>query len=185
MKIVRERSHLVIVDIQVKLADTVIDPDRLIDRVIFLVTVAKRLGVPVTITEQYPRGLGSTVTAIREAAGSEAVVLDKVQFSCLDNEQIAKRFDDLRGQMRDHVVVVGMEAHVCIMQTALDLASAHFHTFVVADAISSRAASSRDLAISRLRDEGCTMVDAEMVMFEWLRQAGTPEFKELQNLIKP
>jgi nicotinamidase-related amidase len=90
----------------------------------------------------------------------------------------------LRKAGRDQILLAGMETHICVLQTALDLVAAGFETFVAADAISSRTASSRDLALSRMNGAGCILVDCEMAMFEWTGRAGTPEFKAMQAIIK-
>jgi isochorismate hydrolase len=90
----------------------------------------------------------------------------------------------IKSQGRSQIVVAGMEAHVCVLQTGLDLLAADYDVFVVADAVGARTAASRGLGIDRLRTAGATIVDNEMVMFEWLERAGTPEFKELQALLK-
>jgi isochorismate hydrolase len=94
------------------------------------------------------------------------------------------RLHELRRQGRSQVVIGGIEAHVCVLQTAIDLEAQGFEAFVVADAIGSRSKTSRKLAIERLERAGADVVDSEMVLFEWLERAGTPEFKELQALIK-
>jgi nicotinamidase-related amidase len=180
----RDRSHLLIVDVQEKLAPAVQNPEALTQRIRFLSSCATRLGVPITISEQYPRGLGPTIAPILEKTGNAAIRLDKTEFSCLRNPGLKHRFETLREQKRGQVVVCGMEAHVCVLQTALDLHGAGYDVFVPADAISSRAETSKEAALHRMRDLGCTVVDAEMVMFEWLGEANTEEFKELQRLIK-
>ena len=145
---------------------------------------ARTLNIPITLSEQYPQGLGPTVDPIRDAFANAGVVVDKVEFSCLRSEQLRERLHELRRQGRPQVVIGGIEAHVCVLQTALDPESQGFEAFVVADAIGSRSKVSRRLAISRLLKAGADVVDSEMVLFEWLERAGTPEFKELQALIK-
>jgi len=183
-KLHRERTQILVVDIQEKLAPAVLDHDALIHRVNRLLILARSLGIPITVSEQYPRGLGPTVSPIRETVGNSGAFLDKIHFSCFEDEGLRARFETLRGEGRDQILLVGMEAHVCVAQTALDLAAAGFRTFISGDAVSSRIRSSRDAALARLRDAGCIIVDTEMAMFEWVRLAGTPEFKEMQALIK-
>ncbi len=183
-KLDRDRTHFLIVDIQEKLAPAVLEHETLILKVDRLAGFAKRLSIPITVSEQYPKGLGPTVSPIRETVGNAGAFLDKVHFSCLDDDGLRAAFERERAGGRDQVLLAGMEAHVCVAQTALDLAAAGYHTFVAADAISSRAASSRSLAIARMRHAGCIIVDTEMALFEWTRQAGTPEFKDMQALIK-
>jgi nicotinamidase-related amidase len=149
-----------------------------------LVRAARRLGIPITLSEQYPQGLGPTVDPIREAFANDGLVVDKVEFSCLRAEPLRERLHELRRQGRPQVVIGGIEAHVCVAQTAIDLEGQGFEAFVVADATGSRAKMSRKLALGRLLNSGVDIVDSEMVLFEWLERAGTPEFKELQALIK-
>jgi nicotinamidase-related amidase len=184
MLLARDKSQLLIVDVQEKLLDAISGKDRVVDRCKRLVRAARMLEVPITISEQYPQGLGPTVDPIREAFANAGLVADKVEFSCLKNEPLRERLHELRRQGRPQVVVGGIEAHVCVLQTAIDLEAQGFEAFVVADAIGSRSKDSRKLAITRLLKAGADVVDTEMVLFEWLERAGTQEFKELQALVK-
>ena len=184
MLITREKSQLLIVDVQDKLLDAISGKDRVVERCVRLVRAARMLGVPITLSEQYPQGLGPTVDPIREAFANAGFVVDKVEFSCLRSEPLRERLHELRRQGRPQVVIGGIEAHVCVLQTAIDLEAQGFEAFVVADAIGSRSKVSRKLAMTRMLKAGADVVDSEMVLFEWLERAGTPEFKELQALIK-
>jgi nicotinamidase-related amidase len=184
MLLARDKSQLLIVDVQDKLLDAVSGKDRVAERCVRLVHAAKLLQVPITVSEQYPHGLGATATPLREALGNSGAIIDKVEFSCLKSEPLRERLHELRRQGRPQVVIGGIEAHVCVLQTAIDLEAQGFEAFVVADAIGSRAKANRKLAIARLLKAGADVVDSEMVMFEWLERAGTPEFKQLQSLIK-
>ena len=184
MLIARDKSQLLIVDVQDKLLDAISGKDRVVERCVRLVRAARTLDVPITLSEQYPQGLGPTVDAIRASLANAGVVVDKVEFSCLRSEPLRERLHDLRRQGRPQVVIGGIEAHVCVLQTAVDLEAQGFEAFVVADAIGSRSKVNRKLAMARLLNAGADIVDSEMVMFEWLERAGTPEFKELQALIK-
>jgi len=180
----RDKSQLLIVDVQDKLLNSIAGKDRAVERCVRLVRAVRMLHVPITLSEQYPQGLGPTVDPIREAAANAGFVVDKVEFSCLRNEALRERLHELRRQGRPQVVIGGIEAHVCVLQTAIDLEAQGFEAFIVADAIGSRSKISRKLAMARLMKAGADIVDSEMVMFEWLERAGTPEFKELQALIK-
>ncbi len=184
MLLTRDKSQLLIVDVQDKLLKAISGKDRVVERCVRLVRAARALGVPITLSEQYPQGLGPTADPIRDAFANAGVMVDKVEFSCLRSEQLRERLHELRRQGRPQVVIGGIEAHVCVLQTAIDLESQGFEVFVVADAIGSRSKVSRRLAISRLLKAGADVVDSEMVLFEWLERAGTPAFKELQALIK-
>lgn len=180
----RGHSQLLVIDVQDRLLTTIDGHERVVFAAERLIRYARRLDVPITISEQYPKGLGPTTSRLLEAAGNEAVRLDKVEFSCLASPGLATHLGKVKAQGRDQIVVAGMEAHVCVLQSVLDLLEEGYEVYLVADAVGSRAATSRDLAISRMRDCGANIVDNEMVMFEWLERAGTPEFKELQGLLK-
>jgi isochorismate hydrolase len=184
MLLTRDKSQLLIIDVQDKLLAAMSGKDRLVERCVRLLHAAKALQIPITASQQYPQGLGSTTAPIREALGNASPMIDKVEFSCLKNEALRERLHELRRQGRPQVVIGGIEAHVCVIQTAIDLEEQGFEAFVVADAISSRAKTSKRLALMRLLKAGADIVDSEMVLFEWLGRAGTPEFKELQALVK-
>ena len=180
MLIRREQSLILIVDIQEKLAPAILNADEVVANTIKLICAAQYLNVPVLASEQYPSGLGPTVSPIRELLPAQ-VRFEKTHFSCLGEPDVAER---LQRQQRPQIIICGMEAHVCVLQTAIDVKAAGYATMVVADAVSSRRAESRELGIARIREAGVTIVNAEMVLFEWLGQAGTPEFKALLPLIK-
>ncbi|MGC2411041.1 MAG: hydrolase [Methyloceanibacter sp.] len=184
MLLTRDKSQLLIIDVQEKLLSAVSDQERVVERCVRLVRAARTLGVPITLSEQYPHGLGPTVEPIREALGYAGSVVEKVEFSCLKSDPLRERLHELRRQGRPQVVIGGIEAHVCVAQTAIDLEKQGFEAFVAADAVASRTKSSRRLALARLLKAGADVVDSEMVLFEWLGKAGTSEFKELQALVK-
>jgi nicotinamidase-related amidase len=184
MLLARDKSQLLIVDVQEKLLQAISGKGRVVDRCIRLVRAARTLDVPITVSEQYPQGLGPTADSIRDALANAALVADKVEFSCLRNEFLRERLHELRRQGRPQVVIAGIEAHVCVLQTAVDLEAQGFEAFVVADATGSRSKDSRKLALARLNKAGADVVDSEMVLFEWLERADTSAFKELQALIK-
>jgi nicotinamidase-related amidase len=180
MLLARGKSQLLVIDVQDKLLAAVSGQERVVERCVRLVHAAKALGVPVTLSQQYPAGLGPTAEPLREVLGNAGPILDKVEFSCLRNEALRERLHDTRRKGRPQVVIAGIETHVCVMQTAIDLEEQGFEAFVVADATGSRSKTSRCLALRRLLKAGVDVVDSEMVLFEWLERAGTPEFKELQ-----
>jgi isochorismate hydrolase len=184
MLLTRDKSQLLIIDVQDKLLDAISGKDRVVDRCVRLVRAARMLEVPITVSEQYPQGLGPTADPIRDALANAGFVVDKVEFSCLKSEPLRERLHELRRQGRPQVVIGGIEAHVCVTQTAIDLEEQGFEAFVVADAVGSRSKGSRKLALTRLLKAGADVVDSEMVLFEWLERAGTREFKELQALVK-
>jgi nicotinamidase-related amidase len=175
----KDDAALLIVDIQARLAPAIQDAEQVIGRSRVLLEAADRLTVPVVVSEQYPRGLGHTDE--RLGLPPQAVVHAKTSFSCLREPRLREHLDRLgRGQ----VVLCGMETHVCVLQTALDLRQSGRDVFVVADAVGSRTESSRRLGLERMRDRGVDIVDSEMVVFEWLERAATEDFRALSKLIK-
>ena len=180
----RKMSQLILIDIQDKVMTPIGDADRLTGVLARLVRIARRLDVPVTVTEHYPKGLGRTVESLRRELEPDAPILQKQHFSCLGDDALRHHLEDLRDLGRGQAVVAGIEAHVCVAQTALDMIVEGYQVFIVADAVASRAWESRDIALQRLREAGAHIVDSEMVMFEWLETSGTPEFRDLLPLIK-
>ncbi len=185
MLLKRERSCLLVIDVQERLMAAMNEGARLIANTALLVKAARRLGVPVLISEQYPKGLGPTLPELSAMAGSTSAVgepvITKMEFSCTEAPGY---LDRLKATGRDQAVLTGIEAHVCVLQTALGLRTLGYPVFVVADAVASRRPDSVALALDRMREAGCSIVTTEMVVFEWLGRAGTPEFKELSALVK-
>ncbi len=175
-----DQSCLVIVDMQENLLPAVMEPGRLVANCAFLMKSAVRLGVPVLITEQYTKGLGPTVKGLGSLENG-AQVIEKLEFSCMANEDFVEKF---AGLGRPQAIITGMETHVCVLQTVLQLCALGHQAFVVGDATSSRGAMDARLAIQRMRAGGAQIVSTEMVAFEWLGRAATPEFKEISTLIK-
>jgi nicotinamidase-related amidase len=171
-------SRLLIVDVQDKLLPTIPTAARLVHNCRRLLDGAKILSVPVFGTEQYPQGLGPTTADLATRMGPR---LDKVVFSCapvLAWGQAADASDD-----REQVVVAGMEAHVCVLQTVLDLIAGGFRVYVPADAVASRGELDAKIALERMVASGATLTTVESVLFEWCEKAGTPQFKQIQRLI--
>lgn len=180
MLIRREKSLLLVVDIQEKLAPAISESQAAVANNIRLLTGARQLGVPSFVSEQYVRGLGPSLAEIRDAAVA-ARFFEKMHFSCTGEPGIIEL---LRASGRQQVVLTGMEAHVCVLQTAFGLIEAGFSVFLVADATSSRSPESRTAAIERMRAGGVHIVTSEMVLFEWLEEAGTDDFRAILPLIK-
>ncbi|MDR1994074.1 hydrolase [Azonexus sp.] len=180
MLIARDNSLLLIVDIQEKLAPAIHDADTVATNSVRLLRASAQLAVPAFVSEQYVRGLGPSLAAIREAAG-HARFFEKTHFSCAAEPGV---LDLLRTADRRQVILTGTETHVCVLQTACGLLEAGFQVFLVADASSSRTPASHNAAVERLRALGAQVVTTEMVLFEWLHRAGTDEFRALLPLIK-
>ncbi|MEW4487209.1 hydrolase [Thalassoglobus sp. JC818] len=174
----RSTSRLVVVDMQEKLLPVVDRHDDVLRRTLQLVRAAQILDVPTTATEQYPRGLGGTVAELAAAIADRP---EKLRFSaaeCLDWAS-----EGNLAEAKYQIVIAGIETHVCVLQTALDLVSKGFNVFVVADAVGSRTAEDKSIALKRLSDEGIQIVSTEMVLFEWCEVAGTDEFKQISKLV--
>jgi nicotinamidase-related amidase len=180
MLIRRADSLLLVVDLQQKLAPAIHDGEEVVRNAIRLLEAARLLGVPAFVSEQYVRGLGPSLESVRKAA-AEACFFEKTHFSCTAEPGV---LDLLRCARRSQVILSGTEAHVCVLQTALGLLAAGFDVYLVADAASSRTPENRAAAIERLRAAGVRIVTSEMVLFEWLHQAATDEFRSLLPLIK-
>jgi nicotinamidase-related amidase len=176
----RERSVLVVVDVQEAFRPAVRDFDRVVNSVATLVQGARILDVPVLVTEQYPTGLGRTVPEVdRHLDGIEPI--EKVCFSAAGSEEFAERLGKIG---RDQVLLGGIESHVCVNQTADDLLRSGSEVHVAQDAVSSRTEDNRILGLHKMERAGAVVTSVETALFELLRAAGTPEFKEIQKLVK-
>ena len=174
------RSLLLVVDIQERLLPAMEEGPRVVAAAAKLMHAAARLGVPVLVSEQYPKGIGATVLELAALAPTGSVHA-KMTFSCAATPSIA---DAVAASGRTQLVLCGIEAHVCVLQSALGFAATGRDVAVAWDATSSRRASDRALAADRLRQAGIVLASTEMVLFEWLGRAGTPEFKDMLALIK-
>jgi nicotinamidase-related amidase len=176
MIIDRERSLLLVVDLQTKMVPAIHDHDEVLANAAWLVRAAQRIGVPVAATEQYSKGLGPTVPGIRALLSAEAIGA-KTRFSCVAAECVAR----LPGADRAQVILIGVETHVCLMQSALELLEEGKEVYVVADCVGSRRPFDNDAALARMRQEGVRIVTREMVVFEWLAEADTPLFRAVSK----
>lgn len=167
---------LLIIDIQERLFPTIHDNETVLEHSAWLLAVARRLGVPVLATEQYPKGLGPTLPALRDEL-AEDEVLEKIAFSAVTDPGLLQR----PGGERRQFVVCGTEAHVCVLQTVLGLLAEDREVFVVAEAVGSRRPQDKALALERMRQAGAVIVSREMVAFEWLERAGTEVFREVSK----
>ena len=176
----RNDSVLVVVDMQERLAPVISGIGAVTENVKVLMQAASRLEVPILVSEQYPKGLGHTLAALADLTPNGAVV-EKVEFSAAANSAFSERLAALE---RSVPVICGIEAHVCVLQTALDLQSGELHPVVVQDATQSRSADNAQAAWNRMVRRGVDLMTTEMVVFEWLRQADDPAFRELSRLLK-
>jgi len=176
MLIDAHRSVLLVIDMQEKVLPAIHERARVVANVEWLIRAAQKIGVPVAATEHYPKGLGHTAKSIR-ALLPEGAVGTKNHFSSVAAQCLTR----LPGADRTQVVVVGVEAHVCLLQTALELVEEGKEVYVVADCVGSRHEFDRDLALARMRQEGARIVSREMVVFEWLAEGATPLFDEVSK----
>jgi nicotinamidase-related amidase len=180
LKIHRAKAGLVVIDVQERLLPAIHEHERVLQNTIRLIKGAGVLKVPVFMTEQYPKGLGRTAAEIRGAAEGCAVV-EKTRFSACG----ASAFQEtLKEKHITDAVLCGIEAHVCVSQTCLDLLEHGHRVFVVADAISSRTEENRQVALLRMQEAGAIIVSTEMILFELLEEAGTDEFRHILALVK-
>lgn len=173
-----EDTALVVVDVQEKVIRLVPERERIVWNIRRLLDGAAALGVPVVATEQYPQGLGATVPELRQRLGD---VPDKTAFSCA---ACAELFEPLQARGVFRLLLAGIESHVCVQQTALDLMAAGFRVYVAADAIGARGALDHEIALRRMDSSGATLTTTEAALFEWCRDADRPEFKRISELIK-
>jgi nicotinamidase-related amidase len=198
-----ESSQLVLIDYQIRLMPAMHESEAVMLNAVRLAQIAGALAVPGFYTEQNPSKLGETVPALLEALkAAHARPLAKMQFSAVEEglgdmlrpppkpvqgnaRSLPKHLQmSSAGEERDTILLAGCEAHVCLLQTALDLLEDEFDVWVVTDACSSRTERNRDAAFDRLAGAGAELVTTEMVAFEWLRSAEHPDFKQIQGLIK-
>lgn len=171
---------LMVIDVQARLAPAIPEADAITRAILRLLRGAGRMRVPILASAQYPEGLGPTLDAVAGAMPTEAVI-EKTSFSCLAEPDFAARFTELG---RTQAVLTGMEAHVCVLQTAISLLEAGISTYIGVDAVGSRHRIDSEVALSRLSRLGAHLVTSEMVLFEWLQRAATPTFREVLPLIK-
>lgn len=171
-----DASALLVIDLQERLLPAIHGGARVLANSIWLVQLAQRLGVPVLCSEQYPQGLGRSAPRLAAALPQDAV-RSKVHFSCVEEGC----FEDHPAWHRPQLVVCGTEAHVCVLQSVLDLRARGTQVFVVAEAVGSRRPADRALALGRMGRHGVEVVSREMVAFEWLHRAGTDLFREVNR----
>lgn len=176
----RKQAAFLIVDVQKRINAAMLHRQQVVDNTVKLIKACQTLGMPIFITEQYPQGLGPTEPAIMEALGG-ASPYAKLTFSCCGVDELIAQFHD-----RDirQVVMVGIETHVCVLQTALDLLAQDIQVHVLKDAVSSRKEVDYETALDRMQAAGAIVSTIEASLFELLERAGTPEFKEVAKLIK-
>ncbi len=176
-------SILVVVDIQGRLSSAMPEQDAaaMIANSIRLLEAAKILDVPVLLTEQYPKGLGSTVSELLKHLPPGARVFEKTGFSCCSADGFNQA---LVASGRSQVILIGQEAHVCVLQTSLELLHQGYQVYVVEDAVCSRRTEHKFCALRRIQQHGASIVCYESVLFEWLKDAKHPDFKAISSLLR-
>jgi nicotinamidase-related amidase len=172
-------TALLVIDVQDKLLAKIPAADTLVRNIAFLIDGAKLLGLPIQATEQYPKGLGPTVPELAKRLPEPRP--DKVAFSCCAIPSVVEGF---HRAARPKVVLAGMETHVCVQQSALDLLALDFRVYVPVDAVASRFAVDHEMALRRLEKEGVILTTSEAAVFEWVGGAGTPQFKSISQLVQ-
>jgi nicotinamidase-related amidase len=176
----REKTGLLVIDLQPPLLEKMWNKQELTANVRRLAEGVRILGLPILLTEQYPQKLGPTAPCIAEVL-AETTAFAKLAFSCCRERPI---MEALRAQGKSAWLVCGIEAHVCVSQTALDLLSQDYKVQVVADAVGSRTQANWQTGLDRLRQAGAVITSTEMALFELLERAGTDEFRAVQRLVK-
>jgi nicotinamidase-related amidase len=180
MRILKEHSLALIIDIQERLFPFISENEKLVKNLGILIEGLKALGIPILVTEQYVKGLGPTVGPV--AAHLEGIRrMEKMCFSCFDEPRIAESIA-LAG--KDNIIIAGIESHVCVLQTVIDLKRNGYHPVVVEDCVSSRRESDKKTALERVRQEGAIITSYESILFELLRYSGTEPFRVISKLVK-
>jgi hypothetical protein len=179
-RIEREQAAGLVIDIQEKLFPFISGHEDLALKSAILIKGMQVLQLPILITEQYSKGLGPTIQPVREFfdPGSH---LEKLAFSCCDDPGIMERLNSLN---KKFIIITGIEAHVCVLQTSMDLLERNFIPVVVEDCVSSRRLNDKNMAIARMRAMGAVITTYESILFELLRYSGTEEFKAISRLVK-
>lgn len=172
MKIDKDKSSLLVIDMQPKVLELIPGHAETLKNCGWLIDLARDLGVPVQFSAHYPRGIGPVSDELLKRVETP-IIGEKACFSCVEDACLS----DAEGVRREQWIICGIEAHACVMLTALDLADSGKEVFVVVDAIAARNPLDKEIALQRMAAAGITLVTREMVFFELLRKAGTPEFK--------
>ena len=179
-RIVTDEAQAVLIDVQERLTPHIHEYEQVVANIRTLILGLKLLGVPLLANEQYPKGLGHTVPELADVLG-DTPIFEKVSFSACDDEPTMTAIEN---NSRPVVIVFGIETHVCVLQTVVDLLDRGYQPVVVADAVGSRTPLNKKLALKRMMNDGAVIASVEMVLFELCRSAKNPVFKEISNLVK-
>ncbi|MFQ9510458.1 MAG: isochorismatase family protein [Lachnospiraceae bacterium] len=184
MRLLSKDVQAIIIDYQEKLVPVMEEKERLLTQSVKLIKGLNQLDIPMLVTQQYTKGLGDTVAEIKEAVQGDKktwTYFDKITFSCLQDKVIAAALDS---NNRTCVLLCGIEAHICLMQTAIDLRERGYEVVVVVDCVDSRKKIDKEIGLERLRMEGCIFATVESILFELQLTAKSPSFRSISNLIK-
>lgn len=180
MKIRKEEAAAIIIDIQDRLWPHMFEHTELDKNVSRLITGLRILNIPVMVTQQYTKGLGPTISSLSQALGVFQPI-EKLSFSCCGSPEFCREVERLRKRF---LIIAGIESHVCVLQTALDLIGRDYVPVMVEDCISSRKKNDKVMAVERMRSEGMIITTYETILFELLEKAGTETFKKISSLVK-
>lgn len=176
-----EDSLVLIIDVQEKLLNAVFNKEQVEKKSAIVAEAAKILGIPVVVTEQYPKGLGNTIPAVKDALAEDTEVFEKTAFSALNNEEI---LEAIKKHNKKQILIFGIETHICVSQTTAALRELGYDVCVIKDACGSRAEEEYLAGLERMKDNGAYIITTEIALFEWLKGAKHPNFKAVQALIK-
>lgn len=179
MRIFKENAVGLVIDIQERLFPLIYENEIIAKNTAILVQGLKSLAIPIIFTQQYTKGLGPSIQQVREMMDADPI--EKISFSCCDESNFSAR---LSGLNKKFVIISGIETHVCVLQTVIDLINLGYVPVVIEDCVSSRRLNDKNVAIGRMRGEGAVISTYESILFELLRYSGTPEFKEISRLVK-
>lgn len=180
MRILREDTAALLIDVQERLLPAIDKAEETLALTARLIKGLQILEIPVVAVRQYPKGLGDLPRQLQEVLG-QYTPSDKVTFSAWDTEEIARR---IRSLGKKNLIVFGTEAHVCVLQTVIDLIAAGYNVVLVADCVGSRRPYDREIALRRAEKEGALLTTSESILFELLRKAATDTFKQISALVK-
>ena len=180
MRIEKDQSILVVVDVQERLFPHIYENDILEHKINTLIKGCQSLQVPLVVTEQYTKGLGETIPSIKETtSGTKSI--EKMAFSCCGEANFVMKVEE---HYKENVILCGIESHVCVLQTSLDLLKSGHQPVVIADAVSSRNPYDKEIALRRMEMEGVRISTVESILFELCKVSGTDVFKEISKLVK-
>lgn len=180
MRILKENTGAIIIDLQERLIPQMHEKENLLKNTEILIKGLRALEIPLVVSEQYPKGLGHTVEIINETLGNYQC-LEKMSFSCCDEESL---YEFLKKMNKKWIIVAGVESHICLLQTVIDLIDKDYIPVVVEDCVSSRKQNDKKIAIERMRQTGAIITSSESILFELCRYSGNSTFKTISNLVK-